>query len=285
MQRTVLGVFVVSGFVAIALEVVWFRVLVLYLESNTYAFTIMLATVLGGIALGSFFAAPLLVRRIDQVRLLVVAEFGVAIAAASSLLFLSKAYGVRNRVDDFVVFVDGDLEFVVVASALAILPTTLLMGLAFPIGVRLYVGDDADPGRRIGAFYGCNVAAGIAGSLIAGFVLVPVLGTRRSLILLVLASASAAVVLAVMAWEGRRQRTILAVVAVAVVGLIAGAGGAQPVLGGAAVPVSRRTTAVDRGRCADHGEHPGTVGRDACRCISTVCTRPTTPRSWWAITA
>ena len=55
-QRTVLGVFVVSGFVAIALEVVWFRVLVLYLESNTYAFTIMLATVLGGIALGSFFA-------------------------------------------------------------------------------------------------------------------------------------------------------------------------------------------------------------------------------------
>ena len=221
-QRTVLGVFVVSGFVAIALEVVWFRVLVLYLESNTYAFTIMLATVLGGIALGSFFAAPLLVRRIDQVRLLVVAEFGVAIAAASSLLFLSKAYGVRNRVDDFVVFVDGDLEFVVVASALAILPTTLLMGLAFPIGVRLYVGDDADPGRRIGAFYGCNVAAGIAGSLIAGFVLVPVLGTRRSLILLVLASASAAVVLAVMAWEGRRQRTILAVVAVGVVGLTLG---------------------------------------------------------------
>ena len=61
-QRTVLGVFIVSGFVAIALEVVWFRVLVLYLESNTYAFTIMLATVLGGIALGSFVAAPLLAR-------------------------------------------------------------------------------------------------------------------------------------------------------------------------------------------------------------------------------
>ncbi len=196
MQRTVLGVFIVSGFVAIALEVVWFRVLVLYLESNTYAFTIMLATVLGGIALGSFVAAPLLARRVDHVRVLVVTEFGVAIAAASSLLFLSKSYAVRSRVDDLVMFVDGDLEFVVVASALAILPTTFLMGLAFPIGVRVYVGDDPDTGRRIGAFYGFNVAAGIAGSLVAGFVLVPVLGTRRTLIVLALASVSAAIVLA-----------------------------------------------------------------------------------------
>ena len=173
MARTVLGVFVVSGFVAIALEVVWFRVLVLYLESNTYAFTIMLATVLGGIALGSFIATPLLARRVDHIRILAVVEFGVAIAAASSLLLLSKAYGVRDRVGDVVTLVDGDLEFVVIASALAILPTTVLMGLAFPFGVRLYVGDDPDPGRRIGTFYGLNVAAGIVGSLVAGFVLVP----------------------------------------------------------------------------------------------------------------
>ncbi len=221
-QRTVLGVFIVSGFVAIALEVVWFRVLVLYLESNTYAFTIMLATVLGGIALGSFVAAPLLARSVDHVRVLVVTEFGVVIAAASSLLFLSKSYAVRSRVDDLVMFVDGDLEFVVVASALAILPTTFLMGLAFPIGVRVYVGDDPDTGRRIGAFYGFNVAAGIAGSLVAGFVLVPVLGTRRTLIVLVLASVSAAIILAFAAWEARRDRTIIVTATVALVALVLG---------------------------------------------------------------
>ena len=220
--RTVLGVFVVSGFVAIALEVVWFRVLVLYLESNTYAFTIMLATVLGGIALGSFIATPLLARGVNHIRVLAVVEFGVAIAAASSLLLLSKAYGVRDRVGDVVTLVDGDLEFVVIASALAILPTTILMGLAFPFGVRLYVGDDPDPGRRIGAFYGLNVAAGIVGSLVAGFILVPVLGTRRSLILLVLASVVAATVVAIAAWDARRQRTIIAVVTVVVAALVLG---------------------------------------------------------------
>ena len=121
-----------------------------------------------------------------------------------------------------VTLVDGDLEFVVIASALAILPTTVLMGVAFPFGVRLYVGDDPDPGRRIGTFYGLNVAAGIAGSLVAGFILVPVLGTRRSLIVLVLASVAAAAVVAITAWDARRQRTVIAVVAVVLAALVLG---------------------------------------------------------------
>jgi spermidine synthase len=218
----VLGVFIASGFVTIALEVVWFRVLVLYLESNTYAFTIMLATVLGGIALDSFIARPLLARRIDHLRVLVVVEFAIALVAASSLQFLSQVYRVRGRLSAWIPVVDGDLEFVLIASALAILPTTVLMGVAFPFGVRLYVGDDADPGRRIGAFYGLNVAAGIAGSLAAGFVLVPVLGTRRSLIVLALASAAAAAVIAFAMWEARRQRTIVAAVSVALAALVLG---------------------------------------------------------------
>ena len=178
--------------------------LVLYLESNTYAFTMMLATVLGGIALGSFVAAPCSraastgpaagrrrIRDGDRRRVVVAVP-------------VQGVRGAQPASTTWSALVDGDLEFVLIASALAILPTTVLMGVAFPIGVRLYVGDDPDPGRRIGAFYGLNVAAGIAGSLVAGFVLVPVLGTRRSLIVLVLASASAAVVLAVMAWEARR---------------------------------------------------------------------------------
>ena len=191
-------------------------------------------------------------------------EFGVAIAAASSLLFLSKSYSVRSRVDDLVMFVDGDLEFVVVASVLAILPTTFLMGLAFPIGVRVYVGDDPDTGRRIGAFYGFNVAAGIAGSLVAGFVLVPVLGTRRTLIVLVLASVSAALVLAFSGMGGTARSNDHRHVHRRARGARTRAVGAQPVHGGVAVPLSRRAAALVRGRCPDHGEHPGAIRRDAC---------------------
>ncbi len=61
-RRLVLAVFGVSGFVTLALEVVWFRQLILFLESSTYAFTVMLATVLVGIAVGSAVASPFLRR-------------------------------------------------------------------------------------------------------------------------------------------------------------------------------------------------------------------------------
>ena len=43
-----------SGFVSFALEIVWFRMLVVLFRPTTYAFTVMLATVLAGIAVGSW---------------------------------------------------------------------------------------------------------------------------------------------------------------------------------------------------------------------------------------
>ena len=56
------AVVAISGFVALALEIVWFRMLVQYLAATTYAFTTMLATVLAGIAIGGAIAARLLRR-------------------------------------------------------------------------------------------------------------------------------------------------------------------------------------------------------------------------------
>lgn len=193
-QRLVLATFAVSGFVTLALEVVWFRELVLFLESSTYAFTVMLATVLVGITAGSAVAGPIL-RRWSGLRMLALVEVGIGLTALASFFLLSKTYGVINRADD--VIGTGSLTLVIVASALAMLPATFLMGLAFPLGVELWVGTDRhDSGARVGTFYACNVAAGIAGSLLAGFVLVPVFGTRTSLVLLALAVVATGIALA-----------------------------------------------------------------------------------------
>ena len=192
-RRLVLVAFVVSGLVTLALEVVWFRQLVLFLESSTYAFTVMLATVLVGITTGSAAATPLL-RRGVGLRALAFIEIGIGLAALMSFFLLSKTYGVINRAADLLG--TGPLTLVIVASALAMLPATFLMGLAFPVGVELWVDGDRDrSGARVGTFYACNVAAGIVGSLLAGFVLVPVFGTRTSLVLLALAVVAVGVAL------------------------------------------------------------------------------------------
>ena len=58
-RRLVLLTFAVSGFVSFAFEIIWFRMLILLFRPTTYAFTVMLATVLAGIAAGSWLSTPL----------------------------------------------------------------------------------------------------------------------------------------------------------------------------------------------------------------------------------
>jgi spermidine synthase len=92
----------------------------------------------------------------------------------------------------------GYLVFPIAGSLLAIFPTALLMGMAFPIGLRVWTrgsraadlsrrspeGAEADTVQRIGTFYSMNVAGAIVGSLLAGFFLLPQLGSRGSIVLL-----------------------------------------------------------------------------------------------------
>jgi spermidine synthase len=84
----------------------------------------------------------------------------------------------------------GPYDFVIpllVSAIVAILPTALLLGAAFPLGLVLWTtgapesGDSL--GRRVGTLYALNVAGAIAGSLLAGFVLIPAFGAQQSLIM------------------------------------------------------------------------------------------------------
>ena len=101
------------------------------------------------------------------------------------------------------------------------------MGVAFPIGLRLWADSGAlDRGtlaRRIGQFYSLNVAGAILGSLAAGFVLLPAIGSYRSLTILAAMSFAAGVVLlAVAEWRGRARLLAAAGGAIAFAAAIAG---------------------------------------------------------------
>lgn len=186
-RRLLLVAFGISGFVSIALEVVWFRTLAFYVESTTYAFTALLAAVLLGIALGGYVAAELLRRCGARLWHVVVLEVAIAFAAVTSFELLSTSFRVSNRYGEALLAGAQDIQFVFVAGALTVLPTSLLLGIAFPIGLSLWSAassQGAPTARAVGTFYAVNVAAGVAGSLAAGFVLVPGLGTRATLVVL-----------------------------------------------------------------------------------------------------
>lgn len=221
--RAALLVAGISGFASLALEVVWFRLLAIFVGPTSYTFTLVLATVLAGIALGSAIAAPILRwRRVDAVAALAVVQL------AGAALVLGSVWGILQPVELPVWFTSwlsrAGAEFATPALAMSVgmvLPSALFFGVSFPMALRVWAAPDADgasTGRRIGIFYGVNLGAGILGSLLAGFVLLPLLGSRTSVVLLAFLYVVGG--LAALAACARRRPMLTGLAVAAVVALV-----------------------------------------------------------------
>jgi spermidine synthase len=171
-------VVIVSGFASLGLEIVWFRLMLQFVVATTQAFTAMLAVVLGGIAAGGLIAAWILRAPRDHVAALGVVQALTGVAAVGSMTFLlwTVEQGWKTM---------GLWQAVVIA----ILPPALLMGAGLPLalgiaGRRSESDREADVARRVGVMYSLNVAGAIAGSLGAGFLLLPRIGSVNALVAL-----------------------------------------------------------------------------------------------------
>jgi spermidine synthase len=163
-----------SGAAAMGLEVAWFRALVQFVASTTYAFSTMLATVLAGLALGGAVAVWMHRRNRDGLGWLIRLQGATAVGILSSLAVLAFAYD-RGWAD---VTPAG-------ASVLAILPATICMGASLPLALGLAVaaGTRADAvAASIGRLYAVNLSGAIVGAILTGFVFVPWLGVRTTVI-------------------------------------------------------------------------------------------------------
>ncbi len=220
-RLAVLITFAISGFVSIGAEVVWFRVAVLIIRPTVYAFAVMLATILGGIAIGSYLVSPRLSRGAPGlsgpgIRALAVLEFLIAVAIVLSVAALQLGPDLARRAQPVLSRVmPAYLPFLVVHSMLMLFPSALLMGVAFPIGARLWTrsGAEGSGAGDVGRFYAVNVCGGIAGSLVAGFLLLPLIGSRGTL--LVLGALTAAAATWLLLTDPAKNRTTLMVAGLA----------------------------------------------------------------------
>ncbi|MFM8532589.1 MAG: fused MFS/spermidine synthase [Acidimicrobiia bacterium] len=177
----------VSGFASLGLEIVWFRLMLQFVAATTEAFTAMLTTVLGGIAMGGFIAAVILRSNRHPAAALGVVQTltGVTAIASMSALLWTVTHG-------------WDTMQLWRAVLIAILPPSLCMGAGFPLALGL-AARSTDPrnlARRIGSLYSLNVAGAILGSLGTGFVLLTRAGAVNTLIVLgALLAVSGALVL------------------------------------------------------------------------------------------
>ncbi len=180
-QRLVLAVFTLSGFTSLALEVIWFRVIVLVARPTVYTFAMILASVLFGIALGSYLVTPLMRRRWPWLAVLAAIELAMSGTILLSLTTLGSINVINAAIEPVVsAILPPYLSYSIAGAVPAVLPTCILMGAAFPIGLKLWAADGKM--SRVATFYSLNLAGAIAGSIAAGFILLTRWGSLTSLI-------------------------------------------------------------------------------------------------------
>jgi predicted membrane-bound spermidine synthase len=200
-RHTVLVCFAISGFVTLALEIVWSRMLVLYEGTSIYAFSSMLAVILAGIGLGGFFGGRV-ERWKDPLLALARLEMGMALATAYSLAAFR--------------YMDHGYGRLLMPPLILIGPAALILGIAFPVAVRCYAKHAAAIGRRVGELYAWNTIGCILGSLAGGFLLIPWIGAARSGIALAVLTIIASLALLAVHPRGiRRVRFVDAILLLA----------------------------------------------------------------------
>jgi spermidine synthase len=169
----------VSGFVTISTQVSWTRVLTMIIGSSTYAFSIVVALFLIGLAIGAWLVArkdPTQTLRVTILRVEVVTAFSLVL----SLFILNKipvvliTLGLKLQISSWL----GLLLLQIFCATLLILVPAVLMGMVMPL-VLVWAGNSA---ARVGRSYAINTIGAIAGAFVTGFLLIPKTSTRFTLL-------------------------------------------------------------------------------------------------------
>ena len=184
-----------------ASQVIWTRVATLVLGASVYAFTLVLATFLAGLGLGALITSWFLRGRPDSAQRVFIF---LALGSATTLVAMGYVFpylpvisaSIQHSFDlneshRALLFVQLFL------AACLILPATLLFGGLLPAALRAFGTTDRRLSKDIGAIYAWDVLGSIAGVLIAGFFLLPLLGVVPALTIAASALLAAAILVEV----------------------------------------------------------------------------------------
>ena len=177
----ILGIFVVSGAAALIDEIVWSRQLVLVFGNTTQAVSAILTGFFGGMAIGSFIGGRIADRTRAALRmygLLELALVVVVLVTPVSFRLIGDLYrGVYPDLES----APALLALVRVGLAvLALAPATVMMGATLPTLTR-HLARTAELSSAFSRLYAANTIGAIAGTALAGFVLIELLGLSGAL--------------------------------------------------------------------------------------------------------
>jgi spermidine synthase len=175
-------IFFLSGAAGLVYQVVWSRLLNEVFGVSAHAVTAVLATYLGGLALGSYLLSPLIDRVGRPLRAYGLLEIGIGATALAGTWLVGAlepvhAWAATRLASDSLAL----LGIRMLLAAVIVLPPTALMGATLPAMLRAVVSRMSGVGREVAFLYAVNTAGAVAGSLGAGFVLLRAIGVHPTL--------------------------------------------------------------------------------------------------------
>jgi spermidine synthase len=232
----VLAAAALVGVATLAYEVVAARGAALRLGSSLLAWALVLGLFLGGLALGNLALARLAGRARSP---------ATALGAVEALAALAVLLGAAWLVPGLTAPASGLRADAVGLVVLAVLPPALLMGGAFPLLVRLGLPAEGTVAACFARISAANTAGGIAGALLAPFLLLPALGLPKAVAACAAVNALVGAAFLARGASGPGRGALRAGVALAVVALAAVT--VRPI---ASPPPGAHVLAVEHGRQA-----------------------------------
>lgn len=169
-----------SGIAALIYEIAWTRPMQMVLLSTTYTYAIIFGAFMAGLGIG----ALIISKYIHKIKNLPAAfgllEAGIAVYGAILLHLFNLIPDIYRAVyplrTNFILF---EFMLYAIVFALLLIPTTL-MGATFPIVAKILSSEKI--GKGTGNAYSANNLGAIIGSIAAGFLFVPLLGIKGSIV-------------------------------------------------------------------------------------------------------
>lgn len=197
------ALYATSGFLALGLEMVWFRVVDVVLKSTAYTFGTVLGLYLLGVAIGTLGGRHDL--RKSPLATFLALETLIGVWAIGSVLLLAWAPAhwplMATLIESMKEYrgqlgPDADAAtlrlYVLIPSFLFLVPT-IAMGMAFPALQRAVQMSARESPRRTGLLQAANILGSLVGSLVVGLLALEALGTTGALRALGLIAAGFAI--------------------------------------------------------------------------------------------
>lgn len=181
--RLVYALFFATGFIALSNEIIWTRYLSLLVQNSVHTYTLTLTVILAGIGLGGPLAGGLMHRVKDKTFPFGLAQMALGLTAIGLFLYPVN-WWLRLAVDHAA----GDATRLVILVVSLMLVPAILMGMSFPLAIRLVVDRPSQTGAGVGGMTFVNTIGGVLGSLATGFLLLPLLGLQATILLVTGAS-------------------------------------------------------------------------------------------------